>query len=381
MKLRFLESQPPRTPEALLAKERCQTSRMDLKALYLETLERCSPEILIQPYVYPSLPHNVVALGKCAGSMLDGVAARHQVDRAFVAMPAGYRPPRTAAELHIGGHPQMTPASFAAGRALLEFVNRHEDVLFLVSGGGSACAEVPLAPWTDGEVAEANARLVESGLPIGEINAQRKRTSAIKGGRLADHVRGRCVTLLYSDVATGAMEDIASGPTITPGCEATVIADNTTLTQTAATIADSIATRIESQIESDVTTAALQLAEHARALPPGGILVAGGEPTVAVRGRGKGGRCSELALRFAIEWNRDSVYPVAALFGSSDGIDGNSRVAGILLKRLPVALDPGMAVRALEESDSYRVAAEIGSPIVIAPTGNNLRDLFLVARD
>jgi glycerate-2-kinase len=268
----------------------------------------------------------------------------------------------------------MTPESFAAGRALLAYVDAHEDILFLVSGGGSACVEVPLPPHTEDEVAEANARLIASGATIGEINAQRRRLSAIKGGRLASRVRGRAITLVYSDVSTDALADVASGPTL-PGSEATLVADNTTLVRVAAQILGDKAVVLEEQLEGDVADAATLLASRAKTLQRGQVLVAGGEPTVVVRGDGRGGRCSELAVRFAQQSGCE------ALFGSSDGNDGNSGVAGIHLpRRSAPGTDPGWAA-ALERSDSYAVAAQVGEPIMIASRGNNLRDLFLVACD
>lgn len=344
---------------------------MDLRDIYRESLARCAPEFLVQRHVHPAMPRNVVAIGKCAGALLDGVAKVHDVDNAFVAIPDGYRLPHTNAEIHIGGHPHMTPASFAAGRALLDFVDAHEDILFLISGGGSACVEVALAPYTDEEVAEANAQLVASGAPIAQINAERRKRSALKGGRL--RVRGRAITLVYSDVSPGALQDVASGPTITDPREAILIADNATLTRAAAQIIGDDAVLLETQIEGDVEAAAELLADRARTLREGQILVAGGEPTVVVRGDGKGGRCSELAARFAAKAQN------AALFAGSDGVDGNSGVAGFYLPAPRPRVEMTHLQAALAVSDSFRIAAQVGEPIMIAPTGNNLRDLFLVA--
>lgn len=343
---------------------------MDLKAIYLTTLERCAPERLVRQHVDPSMPRNVVAIGKCAGALLDGVASALDIEHAFVAVPEGYRLPSTPAEVHAGGHPHMTPSSFAAGRALLRFVDAHGDILFLVSGGGSACVEVPLEPYSEGEVAAANARLIASGMPIARINAERTQLSAIKGGKLRERVRGRAVTLVYSDVSTGALADVASGPTITSSAEATLIADNTTLVRTAASLIED-AIVIGEQLERDVAAAAERLASVA--LRRGQTLVAGGEPTVAIRGSGRGGRCSELAVRFA------ALSPHAALFAGSDGVDGNSGAAGIVLPPRERAGVPPGTEAALAVSDSYRIASQVGEPIMIAPTGNNLRDLFLVA--
>ncbi|MEA2464585.1 MAG: glycerate 2-kinase, partial [Acidobacteriota bacterium] len=97
-------------------------------------------------------------------------------------------------------------------------------------------------------------------------------------------------------------------------------------------------------------------------------------PTVVVKGGGRGGRCSELAVRFALESGCE------ALFASSDGVDGNSGVAGFYLPSRQQPSHPADAEAALKASNSYAIAAQIGEPITIAPTGNNLRDLFLVAR-
>jgi glycerate 2-kinase len=344
---------------------------VDLKAIYLTTLARCAPDVLVQKHVDATMPRNVVAIGKCAGALLDGVARVHAIEHAFVAIPEGYRLPQTSAEIHVGGHPHMTQASFDAGRALLRFVNAHEDILFLISGGGSACVEV--AARDEDETARSNARLIAAGLDIHAINEERKTHSAIKGGKLRERVRGRCVTLVYSDVSTGALTDVASGPTITRDDEATLIADNRTLTAAARQIIGDNAVVLEEQLEGDVADAAALLARYE--LREGQILVAGGEPTVRVRGEGKGGRCSELAVRFAVLSARE------ALFGSSDGVDGSSGAAGIYLPRRPEAGGPAGWEPALRRSDSFAIATQVGEPIMIAPTGNNLRDLFLVARD
>jgi len=394
---------------------------VDLISIYRETLARCAPERLVHDAVPAGAPRDVVAIGKAAGALLDGVAAVHKIDDAIVAVPRGYRLPATRATTVIGGHPDLTPESFEAGRRAIEFVDRHDDILFLISGGGSACVEVPLSPWfTERDLTEVNARVVASGLHIGEINTIRKHLSAIKGGRLGARVRGHSVTLVYSDVPSGALGDVASGPTLPDhttkddairllqsigGCDriatmlgddsvpetvhqidnasGRLIADNDTLTATAAAVAKEHGfgvVRWEGQIEADVATAAVDLASRAEELGGGEILVAGGEPTVVKRGNGRGGRCSELAVRFAAAAADRGLGDVSALFGSTDGVDGNSGAAGIVIRRIPDRLDRNRMAAALASSDSFGIAAQIGETIIIAPSGNNLRDLFLLAR-
>lgn len=343
--------------------------------MYDQALKACAPDVLIRRVQRDDFPCVVVAIGKCAGALLDGFG---DFEAAFVAIPKGYPRPHGDAIVFEGGHPEMTPESFTAGKALLDFVGAHDAITFLISGGGSACVEWPLDPFTQRDVIDLNARLIRSGKSIHDINTERKRVSAIKGGRLAARVK-RSVTLIYSDVSTGALDDVASGPSIDQArrSEVHLIADNRTLVNAAATIAQQngfTPVTWNGQIETDVQQAADALARAAATLKSGGILIAGGEPTVVQRGEGKGGRCSELAVRFALACSRG----IAALFGSSDGVDGNSGSAGVML-RLPTRIDRGFAEKQLEHSNSMAVVDRIGTAVPLCPTGNNLRDLYLLA--
>ena len=380
---------------------------MDLERIYRTTLERCDPATLVRGR--RGDPRAVLAIGKSA-VVID--ALDHGA--ALAAVPKGYPEPRSC-EVVRGGHPDMNDDTFAAGRRVLAFVDAHDDVLFLISGGGSACVDLPLAPWFDErDCIETNARLVASGIPIGEINCVRKHLSAIKGGRLAARVRGRSVTLILSDVSDGALADVASGPTVPdpttkeqamailerigeceriieklrdvpetvkelPNATAEVLADNSILRKTAAEVAKEngyVPVLWDGQIESDVEEAAQALLERARTLRANELLIAGGEPTVVRRGKGKGGRCSELAVRFALGAGGEGFQ---ALFGSSDGVDGNSGAAGIVIAT-PAEIDAETARQELANSNALAVASAAGRAIMIPPTGNNLRDLFLVAR-
>jgi glycerate 2-kinase len=393
---------------------------IELETIYRRTLQECAPDVIVrtvpQTLLSVALP-TVISIGKCAGPLLDGVAGQIEIDRAFVVVPHGYPEPKWRGNVIVahGGHPQMDRASFYAGDALMRFMDEigTGDVLFLISGGGSACVESPLPPFSRDELIAVNARLVSSSLPIGEINTVRKHLSAIKGGRLGARVHGRSLTLVYSDVSSGAIADVASGPTVADATTvadamnllrrlgldaiaaklreetvkhidnsaAKLIADNVTLTATAARIVgemDYEPVLLHDQIETDVEAAAHMLAERAKSLSAKQVLVAGGETTVVIRGNGRGGRCCELAARFAMQ------SPNAALFGSSDGVDGSSGVAGIRV----AAAAPGRRTTAqaavatlLQTSDSLAAASLVGRPIMIPPTGNNLRDLFLVAAD
>ena len=386
--------------------------RKALKSIYIRALDACAPERLVRNAITAGMPKSVVAIGKCAGALRDGLD--DGVD-AFVAIPDGYRLPAKKARVAVGGHPDIDERSFAAGKLLLEFVDAHDEILFLISGGGSACVELPLAPWfSERDLIDANQKLISAGLPIGDINCVRKHLSAIKGGRLAARVK-RSVTLVYSDVSTGKLADVASGPTLADvttkrdavailgkigGCDRIVsrlrgddcpdtvkeidsqgalIADNSTLVAAAAAIAASLGFApvvVEQQIESDVADAARELLQMTERLRSGEVLIAGGEPTVVRRGNGKGGRCIELAVRMALASNDSRID---ALLGTSDGADGNSGVAAVAVS-LPASLDRAVAARELARSNSLALAESIVETIMIPPAGNNLRDLYLLAR-
>lgn len=387
--------------------------RDQLQTVYRKALDACAPASLVAALVDESTPRDVVAIGKCAGTLFDGVASQIGIRDALVLLPDGYLGPARQCEVLRGGHPEMTAASFAAGRRLLEFVAERSEVLFLVSGGGSACVEAPLQPWFDQvTVAEVNDRLVRAGLPIADINCVRKHLSAIKGGRLASHV-ARSVTLVLSDVSPGRLADVASGPSLPdvttsedaaailshlglqtiaatlrqhdfpdtperlPGATAALIADNKTLTAAAAKFAREqglVPIPLERQLECDVESAAAELHARAAMLGRGEVLIAGGEVTVLRRGEGRGGRCMELAVRLAM---RQHPAGLEIVFASSDGADGSSGAAGIAA-RLPAAVDRARMEEALARSASMEIAELIGEPLRIPPTGNNLRDLYLL---
>ena len=163
-----------------------------------------------------------------------------------------------------------------------------------------------------------------------------------------------------------------------------LIADNKTLVGRAAEVvleAGAGCHRVEAQIEDDVEGAAEFLLREMRSVPGGTVIVSGGEPTVAVLGQGRGGRCSELALRVARR-ALDSDGNCCGLFGSSDGVDGNTAAAGVVISfGLGCSVLPSEIESAIRQSDSFGLASRMGKAIRIPPTGNNLRDLYLLARD
>ena len=109
------------------------------------------------------------------------------------------------------------------------------------------------------------------------------------------------------------------------------------------------------------------------------LLVGGGEPSVRVRGDGRGGRAQELALAFALELR--GMCGITALFAGTDGTDGSTDAAGGLVDEgtLSRAEALGLDARAyLERNDSYPILERTGDLFVTGPTHTNVTDLALV---
>lgn len=402
-----------------------------LLAIYRATLERAEPRRLIRERLMQDdlagirdEEVDLVAMGKCASGLAVGAMEILQTRRTLVIVPAGYAGDASGirergVELLEGSHPEVSDASFRAGERVVEFVRgAGRPVVFIISGGSSACVDMPLRPrFDENDLAAANRALIRSGLPIAKINRVRRRLSAIKGGRLGAAAERGSVTMVYSDVSAGRLEDVGSGPTLPDGgtneeaatileslgdrhcsdlaarlrtfsaepvlsnaSRSFLVADNRALRDIAADEARARgidADVCSDELEDDVEAGAHTLVDRAGRLPAERLLVAGGEPTVRVRGDGIGGRCSELAVRFAVACNATGLRCVS-LFASSDGLDGNSGAAGILLSSPPI--DTSSVVRALATSDTYPLAAKMGTAVLTGATGNNLRDLYLVAR-
>lgn len=361
----------------------------------------------------------VVAVGKGALAMLRGLeSVADIVDGIAVTLQAG--PVPRSVKLYVSDHPVPTRRSFEAGRAVLDYVDslgRGEVLILLISGGASSLMEVPLVPEED--LLEAWNLLLRSGMTIHELNAVRKRISGVKGGRLGYMAAAKgveVVNLIASDVPCDNPSDVGSGPGVpddtTPDeaylylrargvwdklpdsvrrlieskrgsrdtpyefpHEAIVVARNRDVLEALRNLAGGFI--VTSCLVGEARDAGRLAAYMAREI--GVPLILGGEPSVTVRGRGKGGRTSEFALSFAISSPSD----LAVLALATDGLDGNTGAAGVwadpdLLKDV---VNAGMDVgRLFEENDTFKPFEATGRAIYTGPTGSNLNLVFYVDR-
>ncbi len=386
---------------------------------------------------YPRV--SVISIGKGAHSMAEALV--EQAGASLDGIVAGSTDPVT--HLHgfryfLGGHPLPNSESLAAGRAILRYVDNQPPqalVIFLISGGGSACVEYPIDDAiTLGDIVKTYDVLVHSGAPIAEINAIRKHLSGIKGGRLAKAAApAQQVSVMVSDVPDKALDSLSSGLTMP---DSTTVEDcyriaerhgmvkqfpppvrelftkrileetpkagdaaftrarwwpvlsNSSVLQsaTAKAAARGFAVDVDNSCDDwDYAKAADHLLRRLRKLRQGAsraCIVSGGEVTVKVKAKhGVGGRNSHFALYCAQKIAGENITVLSA---GTDGIDGNSAAAGAVADgtTLQRAQALGLnASKALAEFDSFPFFDRLGDAIVTGPTGNNLRDLrVLMAR-
>jgi hydroxypyruvate reductase len=403
---------------------------------------RCLPSHLPEPSDLPAGRTVVVGAGKAAAAMARTVEENWRGDPArlsgIVVTRYGHGAPTHRIEVVEASHPAPDSAGqVAAARILAAVSGLTEDdlVLVLLSGGGSALLAAPMAGITLEQKRAVTKALLACGASIGEINCVRKHLSAIKGGHLAlAAAPARVLTLAISDVPGDELSTIASGPTVpdptscadaleivdrygieipaiarrdlqngaseTPKagdvrfsrCESRVIATAQASLAAAArfALAQGIAPLVLGDaIEGEAREAArvlggvaLSCATHGVPLAGSCVLLSGGETTVTVRGRGRGGRNAEFLLGLTLALGgHPRIHAIAC---DTDGIDGSEDNAGALL--LPDtaarAAAAGIDLRArLAENDAYSVFEALGDLVVTGPTRTNVNDFRAILID
>jgi len=381
----------------------------------------------------------VVAIGKAAHAMLEGLRLTLPSDFEFQGVASAPTPPHRplpGIKYFVGGHPIPNEESWRAAEAILQLLAASDEatlVFFLLSGGGSALTELPLdSRLTLQDVQQFYRTLVTCGAPIAAMNAVRKHVSAVKGGRLAAAAgRATKITLAVTDVPAGHESALASGPSLpdpTTSADAErVLSEFKILEHLPASVRACVeeSARRETPKENDpvftnayfvmlmgtddlfhpahfvseakgfftccdnstddwdVERAAAYLLEQLSALQAANpsrpvAIIADGEVISPVTGDGIGGRNSAFVLACV---KNIAGRRVAVLSAGTDGIDGNSAGAGAvadgetLARAIAAGLNPADAFR---RSDAFTFFAALDDAVVTGPTGNNLRDLRIL---
>ncbi|WP_158818405.1 glycerate kinase [Methylocapsa sp. S129] len=405
-----------------------------LRAMFDAAVNAAAPALCVPPCL-PAPPKGrtiVVGAGKAAAAMAAAVEAHWQGPlEGLVVTRYGHSAPTTRIKVVEASHPVPDVAGPAAARAILDLVKGvgpDDLVLCLISGGGSALLALPDGDITLADKQAINRALLRSGAHIGEMNCVRKHLSAIKGGRLAVAAApARVVSLIISDVPGDDLSVIASGPTVPDattqadalavlqkyGIEASpavlkqlanpaaetpkpgdasfvnvaniLIATPQGSLEAAAKVAEQagfapliLGNAIEGEArECGIVHAgiALQAAGFGQPAAPPCAIISGGETTVTVRGKGRGGRNAEFLLSLAIALGGRA--NISALAADTDGIDGSEDNAGAIIgpDTLRRAAAAGVdVVKHLANNDAYTVFSGLGDLIVTGPTRTNVND-------
>ena len=326
------------------------------------------------------------------------------------------------------GHPTLDENTVIATKTVLELVENlgvGDEVLFLVSGGGSALFEVPQDGVTLEDYAALTNALLASGADIVEINTVRKRLSRVKAGRFAELCKPAGIfAVVLSDVLGDRLDTIASGPAapdmstkddamaivekyglnLSPNLmkhlhrETPKAIDNvkTVVTGSVRSLCEAAAASAKRMgftpyiLTTSLNCEAADAGKFMAAIAcdtQGGVtyfirpcaIIAGGETVVRVKGSGMGGRNQELALSAA--------KGIAGLSGTvifslgSDGTDGPTDAAGGIVDGDTMArlAAQGLNIdKILAVNDSYNGLKAVNSLIITGPTGTNVNDVAVV---
>ena len=314
-------------------------------------------------------------------------------------------------------HPFPKEENILAGKKVLSLsqdIKEDDLVIFLISGGGSASLFLPKGVSLT-ELRDILKDLYKKGATIEEINIIRKHLSEVKGGNLAKKFFPATIfSLIISDVPGNDLSIIASGPTVkdfstleeakrifqkysldkkypqikfseTPKEEKyfrkvknILVLTNKTALLAMKKKAEEIgfqAKIISEKIEGEARKVAKEITKE---IQKNQCLLFGGETTVKVKGKGKGGRNQELVLAALENLKRGEVLIALA----SDGID-NSQAAGAIVdwQTKKTAKELGLvAEEYLENNDSFHFFEKTGDLIFTGPTGTNVSDLILFLR-
>lgn len=324
--------------------------------------------------------------------------------------------------IYEAGHPVPDENSVRATNEVCRLVSgltEADQVLFLVSGGGSALFEAPRLPLT--ELEDITAQLLSCGADITRINAVRKRLSNVKGGRFAQICAPAHVyAVLLSDIIGDPLDMIASGP---------AYPDSSTSEQTLAVAKEyglrlsteawkllaeetpKVLSNVTTMVTGSVSLLCRDAVEAARkrgytpvlltnqlqceAREAGRFLSAiakthagrkgkfayilGGETVVKLTGTGKGGRNQELVL--AAAEGLEGLEYAALISVGSDGTDGPTDAAGGLVDNFTATKlrqQNHQIHQVLAENDAYHALEKADGLVITGPTGTNVNDVAVL---
>jgi glycerate 2-kinase len=385
----------------------------------------------------------VVGGGKASGSMAEALeeVLGDKITNGLVNIPKGSKHRTKIVRLHEASHPIPDESGVEGTRKMLDIAENageNDLVICLISGGGSSLMPMPRGEITIADKRRITEDLLKCGATINEINTVRKHISEFKGGWLAKKAYPATIlNLILSDVLGDPLDFIASGPTVpdsttfsdaikvlkkyglwdkapesikkvltdgekglipeTPKADDeafkkvfnVVIGNNRAASMAACETLKSEGLNtllLTSLLEGEARHVGTVLASLAHEVLASGNpikkpagMVAGGETTVTVTGKGKGGRNQEIALAASLKIRGLDGVVIASL--STDGVDGPTDAAGALVDGKTIARAEAFGLRAeefLADNNSYGFFSQLGDLILTGPTGTNVNDVSVI---
>jgi hydroxypyruvate reductase len=406
-----------------------------LTSIFDAAVAAADPERTIKNHLPPKPKGRTIVIGAGKGSAQMAAALEKVWDgplEGLIVTRYGYGCKTERIEVVEAAHPVPDAAGLEGSKRLLETVSglsKDDLVIALISGGGSALLPSPAGSLTLADEIAVNEALLASGAPIAAMNTIRKHVSTIKGGRLAAAAHpAKVVSLIVSDIPGDNPALVASGPTVPDastrqdalslvetwrmklpdavmahlnspaadapraddprfaGNEVKIIASAAVSLEAAA--AEAKRQGVEAVILSDAiegearevgavhAAIAREVATRSRPFQKPVLILSGGETTVTLRAKGKGGRNSEFLLAFAI--GIQGLDGINALAAYTDGIDGSEDNAGAFADGSSVARMRAASVDAkamLAGNNAWTAFNSVGDLFVPGPTGTNVNDL------
>jgi hydroxypyruvate reductase len=372
----------------------------------------------------------LIAIGKAAFSMAKAAkeAINSQIVEGIVITKYGHAQESIdGVEIIEAGHPVLDENAIRGTEKVLELVKNltaEDTILFLVSGGGSALFEKPLAGVSLKDLENITGQLLASGADIIEINTIRKHLSAVKGGRFALSARpAQIFSIVLSDVVGDRLDTIASGPaypdhstvqdaleiikkynlriephilekikTETPkeldNVKTVITGSVRVLCERAAQAAEGLGYRpliLTTNLNCEAKEGGRFLASIAKDIKLRGniktpcAVIVGGETVVTLKGTGKGGRNQEFVLAAAEGIAGLSDVVITSI--GSDGTDGPTDAAGGIVdgktKEILAAKDLKID-KVLADNDAYNGLLASDGLIITGPTGTNVNDVAIL---
>lgn len=384
----------------------------------------------------------VVGAGKASARMAQALEKQlgPRIDTGVVVVKYSHGAPTKTIHVVEAGHPIPDDAGLQASRmimALVKTLTADDLLIVLLSGGASSLLPAPVSGIELQDKQQTTRLLLRSGATIHEINAVRKHLSSVKGGQLAAATPARVASVILSDVIGNDLGTIGSGPTApdpttfreawniverygvlrtipasvrnrlkmgmehraaeTPKPRAALFrrVDNILIGDNQAAV-EAVARAAKQQglrtlvLSTTLTGEARELAKmfgamareiagHGRPVQRPCCIIAGGEPTVTIRGEGTGGRAQEFALAAALEIAGLPNMWVAGF--ATDGTDGPTSVAGAVVDGQTVTRARRKQLnlsQALQDNDAHPFFKKLHGHIITGPTGTNVNDLYLL---